>query len=116
MHFLNWNNPSVRTLLRGKCISKHSSGMKIKLLCIQSGMSSYTNVSLKITKGLIRPLSEMVLTKCRSPEETKRSHGMRLIKGCIQFWCFNRVGEDGINTMFKACNCLVQKIGPWDLS
>ena len=41
---------------------------------------------------------------------------INLIKGCIQFWCVDRVYDDRIKIMLKVFNCLVQKgviFTPW---
>ena len=35
-----------------------------------------------------------------------RSNDIRLIKGCVYFWCLNGIKEDGIQALLKVCNCL----------
>ena len=50
---LDWYHSAFRILDRGNGINKSSSGMRNKLLCIQSGMQSHPSASLKIRKTLI---------------------------------------------------------------
>ena len=52
-------------------------------------------------------VSEIVLTEWKTPEETEDEINIRLIQGCVQFWCLNGISEGGIQAQFKVSNGLV---------